>query len=270
MGASTPRPHSLILAILAVVLMSAGGLVAWAARPPRRRAPPPTRRPHVTRPVRPAPRVRARARVHPLRPRPVVRVVPRVAPVIIHDTEPEIEELIRDPDSLPPTSLETFDGEGDGESPAPRACPVTAVGDGLTVTVKIDGQETPVRLLGVAEAKTAEGDLPLSPEAFLRNLVSGEFVRLVADETLDETDEEGRRVAYVYRMPDGLLVNLELVRQGYAVTAREYAFDQLDAFLIYQRRARADHRGLWATVADPLPAAPVPAVEEVAREASAE
>ena len=163
--------------------------------------------------------------------------------------------VVREADGLPPTALETADGEGDGNDGAPPAHPVTGVGKGLTLTVTVDGQETPVRLLGVAEAKTADGDLPLSPEAFLRNLVAGEFVQLVADETLEETDEKGRRVAYVYRVPDGLLVNLELVRQGYAVTAREYAFDHLDAFLIYQRRARADHRGLWATVAD----APAPA-----------
>jgi len=178
----------------------------------------------------------------------VVRVVPRAAPVVIHEAEPETDVVIRDPDGLPPTALEVT------ESETPEAHPVTDVDDGLTVTVNLAGEETPVRLLGVAEAKVAGGDPPMTAETFLQNLVAGEFVRLVADENLEETDDQGRRVAYLYRAPDGLMVNLELVRQGYAVTAREYAFEQLDAFLIYQRRARADHRGLWALV-DDAPAA---------------
>ena len=85
---------------------------------------------------------------------------------------------------------------------------------------------------------------------------------------LEETDEAGRRDAYLYRVPDGLLLNLELVRQGYAVTAGNYAFEHLDAFLIYQRRARADKRGLWALVDD----TPAPGLRagQVIREAPAE
>jgi len=177
--------------------------------------------------------------------------VPRAAPVIIHDIEPETEEVVRDVSRLPAAAIQQSDGKGE----APQAHPVTGVVDGLTVTVTVDGKETPVRLLGVAEATAPQGRVPLTARAFLRNLVAGEFVRLVADEGLEETDEAGRRVAYLYRVPDGLLVNLELVRQGYAVTAGDYAFEHLDAFLIYQRRARAYKRGLWALV-DDTPAEP--------------
>ncbi|MFO8013502.1 MAG: thermonuclease family protein [Phycisphaerae bacterium] len=200
--------------------------------------------------------------------------MPRPTAVVLHDTEPETEEVVRDAGSLPPTALQSSDAEGDGEtegegqSTAPQACPVTAVGDDLTLTVTVDGQATPVRLLGVAEAQVTGDEPPMTARTFLRNLLAGEFVHLVADENLDATDEEGRRVAYVYRVPDGLLVNLELVRQGYAVTARDYAFEHLDAFLIYQRRARADDRGLWAMV-DEAPAA-APKAEQGASETPAE
>lgn len=265
MGATRRRPRTLWLSLVAAGLMSAGGLVAWAARPARR----PARRPHATRPsrrpTRPArpsraarpsrrvrrrhPRVRARFR------RPHVRVVPSGTAVVIHETEPETDEVVRDADSLPATTFQASDDTDEAQDTAavPAACPVTAVGDGLTLTVKVDGEETPVRLLGAAPVQVPEGTGRTTPQAFLENLLAGEFVGLVPDETLEDTDEEGRRVAYVYRVPDGLLVNLELVRQGYAVTTRDYAFEHLDAFLIYQRRARADHRGLWATV-DEAPA----------------
>jgi len=110
MGATTRRPHSFLLAILAAVLMSVGGLVAWAARPPR---PPrrPVPRPHAARPAPPA--RRPHPRVHPLRPRPLVRVVPRVAPVIIHDIEPETEEVVRDVSRLPAAAIQQSDGKGE-------------------------------------------------------------------------------------------------------------------------------------------------------------
>jgi len=53
-------------------------------------------------------------------------------------------------------------------------------------------------------------------------------------------------VAYVYREPDGLLVNLELVRQGYGHALTEYPFDGLEQFIAAEREAREARRGLWA------------------------
>ena len=47
--------------------------------------------------------------------------------------------------------------------------------------------------------------------AFTRNLLLGEPVYLRFD--TDRTDKYGRLLAYLYRAPDGLFVNLEIVRQ---------------------------------------------------------
>ena len=49
--------------------------------------------------------------------------------------------------------------------------------------------------------------------AFTRNLLLGELVYLRFDG--DRTEKYGRLLAYLYRAPDGLFVNLEVVRQGY-------------------------------------------------------
>ena len=46
---------------------------------------------------------------------------------------------------------------------------------------------------------------------------AGERVRLVRD--VEERDRYGRLLAYVYRARDGLFVNAELVRRGYATVA---------------------------------------------------
>ena len=52
-------------------------------------------------------------------------------------------------------------------------------------------------------------------------------------------------MAYVYL--DGLFINLEMVRAGYAVTyTLPPDVDHADEFLAAEREARAKERGLWA------------------------
>ena len=56
---------------------------------------------------------------------------------------------------------------------------------------------------------------------------------------------DGIRVAYVHRAPDGLLVNLEIIRQGYGLAAEGYTFDHQQAFAAYQTRAQQTGKGIW-------------------------
>jgi len=266
MGA-TWRPPFLFPTIVTVLALLAGGLVAWAAAPPRRPRRPASRptarpRPPATRPLRPNPRL------HPPRPKPIVRVLPRATPVVVYDTQPdETVTVVREVTALPPTAMV----KDDADTAAPRAWPVTGLGEGLSVTVKVDGKETPVRLIGVAVPKVAgleTSRAEATTRGFLRNLLAGEFVYLVADKGLETQDEAGHRVAYLYRAPDEMLVNLELIRQGYAVAPDGYPFEHADAFRVYQRRARADARGLWGLLADAPQAKP--AAEQVARDDAGE
>jgi micrococcal nuclease len=76
-------------------------------------------------------------------------------------------------------------------------------------------------------------------------LVEGQRVRLVYD--AERQDRYGRTLAYVYRASDGLFVNAELVKLGYARpltippnTAHEAEIARLAA------RARRAGRGLWS------------------------
>jgi micrococcal nuclease len=57
---------------------------------------------------------------------------------------------------------------------------------------------------------------------------------------------EGGRLAYVYRARDGLFVNAELVRRGYATPLTIPPNDKHAAlFERLAREAGADGRGLW-------------------------
>lgn len=69
-------------------------------------------------------------------------------------------------------------------------------------------------------------------------------MRLVYD--VDRSDGFGRTLAYVYRSEDGLFLNAELLRQGYAqlltVPPNVAKVDELRAL---QAEARSGNRGLW-------------------------
>ena len=78
---------------------------------------------------------------------------------------------------------------------------------------------------------------------FTRNLVEGKRVSLEFD--VEKRDRYKRLLAYVY-LKDGIFVNAEIVKEGYASLMTippnvKYA----DLFLKLYRQARENKRGLW-------------------------
>ena len=130
------------------------------------------------------------------------------------------------------------------------AFPVLAVHDVATVEIHYKGNRTPVRLIGVAElgAIHPQNSVPKDLEeanTFTRNLLLGEPVYLHFDE--NRIDRSGRLQAYLYRAPDGLFVNLEIVRQGYGKVNTQVPFKHIALFQQYEQRAHAIEKGLWPT-----------------------
>jgi micrococcal nuclease len=127
---------------------------------------------------------------------------------------------------------------------------VVRVVDGDTIVVRLAGREERVRYIGVDTPETVKPGTPVQcfgkkASAENHRLVDGRRVRLVQD--AEERDRYGRLLAYVYRASDGLFVNRELVRRGYATPLTiapnvRYA----SRFKAWSREARADGRGLWS------------------------
>lgn len=117
---------------------------------------------------------------------------------------------------------------------------VTGIIDGDTVEVRYDGKLTRVVLIGVDTPVEAFGK---EATAFTRNLLLGESVYLRFDG--DRTDKDGRLLAYLYRAPDGLFVNLEVVRQGYGKVYTVFPFKHKALFQHYSGQAQNAGRGLW-------------------------
>ncbi len=123
--------------------------------------------------------------------------------------------------------------------------PVVRVIDGDTLVVLMDARDVTVRLIGVAAPERAE---PYGGEAttFLTNLLLGESISLEYEGGVPHLDRFGRTLGYVYRQPDGLAVNSEVVRQGYGSVYDEKHFSQEPVFRRYESRARSVKKGLWA------------------------
>lgn len=137
-----------------------------------------------------------------------------------------------------------------GPSGGARAGRVERVVDGDTVVVRLDGRDERVRYIGMDTPESVKPGTPVqcfaeAAAAANRRLVAGREVRLVPD--AEAHDRYGRLLAYVYREPDGLFVNAELVRRGYArlLTIPPNVAHEIQLRRL-ARRARAAGRGLWS------------------------
>jgi Tol biopolymer transport system component/endonuclease YncB( thermonuclease family) len=126
---------------------------------------------------------------------------------------------------------------------------VVEITSGDTIVVRIDGEEYPVRYIGI----DAPGpDEPLGPRAAAKNadLVADKTVTLVKD--VSEADPEGRLLRYVF--VENLFVNHELVRRGLArAVAAPPDTASHEAFLVVEEEARENGRNLWQFVPTPTP-----------------
>lgn len=111
------------------------------------------------------------------------------------------------------------------------------------ITVLLDGRETGVRLLGVHVPTEPAGADCAHP--FLIRLLTAESVWLEYEPNGPRRDAAGRLWAYAYRVPDGLLVNLELVRQGFGRATASGDTVHGPLLRAYEERARTAKRGIW-------------------------
>jgi micrococcal nuclease len=124
----------------------------------------------------------------------------------------------------------------------------TRVVDGDTIVVKIGLDEFKVRYIGIDTPETVDPNRPIGffgKEASQKNkeLVLAKDIKLEKD--VSDADKYGRLLRYIYL--DGVMINAELVRLGYAKAAT-YPPDVKYASLFVQmeREARDNNRGLWA------------------------
>ena len=183
-----------------------------------------------------------------------------VVAVLLFETNPGPDQLVDSPTLPIPTNTYMISGTitptpviqstatqqpTDTSTAAPNReiAFVMRVIDGDTIEVILDGVPNNLRYIGI---DAPEMGMPFSNEAAEANqrLVEGQIVELERD--VSEIDQYGRLLRYVY-LNDGILVNAELVRLGFAA-ALAYPPDIKYQKLINikEQEAKEAGAGLWA------------------------
>jgi micrococcal nuclease len=132
--------------------------------------------------------------------------------------------------------------------PAGEDALVARVIDGDTIEVRVNDTRFTVRYIGIdaPETKGAPAQTCLSRQATAANraLVQGKTLRLEKD--VSEFDKYGRLLRYAY-LPDGTMINKQLVLKGFALAAT-YPPDvkYVDQLAAAQGQARESNAGLWS------------------------
>ncbi|TSC63231.1 MAG: micrococcal nuclease, partial [Parcubacteria group bacterium Athens0416_74] len=134
--------------------------------------------------------------------------------------------------------------------------PVVKVVDGDTIVVDIAGANTTVRLIGLDTPETVDPRKTVQcfgaeASAKMRQILSGQYVRLETDPSQGEKDKYGRLLAYVYApanvRPEGILLNIYMIEEGFG---HEYTYNipykYQAEFKAAENIARQEKRGLWA------------------------
>ena len=142
-----------------------------------------------------------------------------------------------------------------GASSGPGEAVVQRVVDGDTIVVSIAGRDERVRLIGVDTPESVDPRKAVQcygkeASAFTTQLLPpGTVVRLERD--VEARDRFDRLLAYVYRVSDGLFVNFELARAGYAqVLTIPPNVAYAEEFRVAAAAARQAGSGLWSACPD--------------------
>jgi micrococcal nuclease len=122
--------------------------------------------------------------------------------------------------------------------------------DGDNIMVEVKGHPETIRLIGVDTPGTKDSRKPVQyfgkeASQFTASLLKDQRVRLEIQTIPTSRDRYGRLLAYVFRESDNLLVNKEIIRQGYKHAYTNYPFDsaRMEEFRAAEREAREHKRG---------------------------
>lgn len=126
---------------------------------------------------------------------------------------------------------------------------VTSFADGDTISVDMEGTTEKIRFIGVDTPETHDPRKSVqcygqSAAAFTKNLIGANRVRLQTDSETTNRDRYNRLLRYVY-LPDGRLVNSEIIRQGYGFAYVYFPFTKMEEFKRLQTEAERKSLGLW-------------------------
>jgi micrococcal nuclease len=130
---------------------------------------------------------------------------------------------------------------------------VVRFSDGDTITVNMNGKNESVRMIGVDTPETHRPNSPVqcygpAASAFTKNLIGNNKVRLESDSQNTNRDRYDRLLRYVY-LPDGRLVQDEIIKGGYGFAYTQFPFSKKADFVALEEAAKRENKGLWGNCA---------------------
>lgn len=137
------------------------------------------------------------------------------------------------------------------EQAQPGLYRVTTFTDGDTIAVDMNGTTEKVRMIGVDTPETHDPRKSVqcfgqAASDYTKQLIGNNNVRLEADPTNTNRDRYNRLLRYVY-LPDGRLVNAEIIKNGYGFAYTHFPFTKIEEFKGYQQQAESTQLGLWGS-----------------------
>ncbi|MDP3765973.1 MAG: thermonuclease family protein, partial [Nanoarchaeota archaeon] len=122
---------------------------------------------------------------------------------------------------------------------------VISITDGDTIKVNINGKTEIVRLLGIDSPELDKKEC-FSKEAKLEmsKFTKNKSVKLEKDLIQPDRDRYKRLLRYIY-LENGVLINEEMVKNGYAIANRKYNSDKLQKLISLENYAKTNKLGLW-------------------------
>lgn len=121
--------------------------------------------------------------------------------------------------------------------------------DGDTIAVNMNGSVETIRMIGVDTPETHKPNTPVqcygeAAATYTKQLIGTSKVRLQADSLDTNRDRYGRLLRYVY-LPNGTLVEAQLITNGYGFAYTSFPFEKSAEFKADQQDAIDNGRGLW-------------------------
>jgi endonuclease YncB( thermonuclease family) len=179
----------------------------------------------------------------------LITLIGLLAAAFVQAAPPEVKQSLGQ--AIPsPVKQAAHDSAGTVINAQPGLWHVTHVVDGDTMDVQMGTQKDVVRFLGIDTPETHDPRKPVqcfgeAAAAHTKQLLEGKDVRLEPDPTNSDRDKYHRLLRYVY-LPDGTLVNAQIIKDGYAFAYLVFPLVKADEFRALEAEARDNNRGLWA------------------------
>jgi micrococcal nuclease len=126
-----------------------------------------------------------------------------------------------------------------------REVTVTAVNDGDTITVLLNGKKTKTRLIGIDAPEMGQEPWGRKARGYLQKILKASDWRVSIEQDMEKQDKYKRLLAYVW-LQNGAMANEQMLMDGYAFRfTMKPNTRYVDRLRKAQQNARSKKLGIW-------------------------